>query len=587
LMLLLLILAASGRAAFAGIPERPSPVTVIVVDHLSLMGLQSTSLENLKYIRDRGAVALISPGLARFPGPLANQWATFTAGDVINTRNEHIGLLDRQLLANGVSSDVVIIHFGDAGGSAGLASLDTLLGEVLKSTPSPTIMVCSITPPQLADGSWDELSPIVVYGPGIQPGSSLTSSTTRTNGLVALRDIAPSLLNRVGAPIPISMTGAPVSICNAPMSDLVRMNRIVRLGQQVIVPLSWLLGLSALAAVAGGAFIFGGGSVVRGKTVCYLLRLVIAAPLALLIVPCLPIFSVAQYVVAMAALDMALALVPSPLVLLALTCATVLVDAITGSHLIATTVVSGYWLSGIRFYGIGNEFMGVLIGMSLMAPALLLSREPKSNMSTAKWGTGFFFAFVIFVLSYPALGAKAGGAVTSVVTFGLAWLAMFSGRRPSWIGFLAASAVGFLLIFALALLARRLNAPPSHIQAAVAAVHQGRLGYIKHIVIRKAKMAVKTIGTPGGVVAFVGLVPLYFFWNRSALRGRVNMYLSSRPQLTGALRAGGWGLVATLLYNDSGGVAFLFFFGAMALVLLHEMVNSACVSSRSTSAMSA
>jgi len=52
------------------------------------------------------------------------------------------------------------------------------------------------------------------------------------------------------------------------------------------------------------------------------------------------------------------------------------------------------------------------------------------------------------------------------------------------------------------------------------------------------------------------------------------------------LNAGAWGLVGTLLFNDSGGVAFLFFFGAMALVLLHEMVRTECVSSRLTSAMS-
>ena len=84
----------------------------------------------------------------------------------------------------------------------------------------------------------------------------------------------------------------------------------------------------------------------------------------------------------------------------------------------------------------------------------------------------------------------------------------------------------------------------------------------------------------------VGVIPLWLFWRRSTLHNRIDEFLLSRPDILGALRAGGWGLVATLLFNDSGGVACLFFFGAMALVLLHEMVRSECASSRLTLAMS-
>jgi hypothetical protein len=157
---------------------------------------------------------------------------------------------------------------------------------------------------------------------------------------------------------------------------------------------------------------------------------------------------------------------------------------------------------------------------------------------------------------------------------------MATGKRPTSATLAVGCACGFLLVFVLSAVAQRFHAPPSHIQSAVAAVHQGRLGYIKHVAIRKAKMAVKTVLTPGGIVAVCAIAPLWLFWRRSRLRGSVMLYLETRPSLAGALGAGFWSLIAVLLFNDSGGVALLFLFGAMSLVILHELVRSQCVYSR-------
>jgi len=564
---------------------------VIVVSHLDWPALEATDLPNLALIRNDGAVALVSPGLPHLPNADENQWATFTAGDVVNTKNPHIGLLQRQLMANGASGQMEIIRFGDVSTLSRLSALNRLVGLAL---PSPTnnvtkLMVCGIVPPKAKDG-WDELTPLILYPAAPGTVKSLTSATTRTPGLVALRDIAPTLLAFARVPIPLSMTGAPINqviLRGQRDSILSRMALITQLGQEVIVPLSWFLGLAALFAVGGGAWVAASGKAANGPLICYLLRLVIAAPLALLICPQLPVSSVTTYLIVLIVADCALALINSPMLLVVTTSISILLDGLTGSHLIAETVISGYWLSGIRFYGIGNEYMGVLIGMSLLAPVMLLEdRWPRLVYGVRSLITGFYYLVVIFVLSYPAFGAKAGGAVTSVVTFGLAWVAMYLGVKPKWLGFFVASLAGFVLIFALNALSIKLHAPPSHISAAITAVHQGRLGYIKHIAIRKAKMAVKTVLTPGGIVAIIGLIPLWIFWQRSLFKSRVEDFLLMKPELGAALGAGAWGLLAALLFNDSGGVAFLFFFGAMALVLLHEMVWSECVSSRLMSAMS-
>jgi hypothetical protein len=584
LLLPSLLLTICLREARSSELDNTSTITVVTVDHLSWSSFETSRLPEMSLLREHGAVALLSPGLARFPEPEGNQWATFTAGDVINVKNDHLGLLERQLLANGLEGKAVILRFGDVDSADRLLSLDRLLSANLKS--GGIVLLCCITPPQSAAGSWNQLTPVVIY-PAL--ANSMTSATTRTPGLIAIRDVAPTVLSIVGAPIPTSMTGAPATFCNIGRSAnvgvrdvrLSRMATITELGQNIIVPLCWFLGLAALFAVAGGAWVASGHPAASYPVICYLLRLIIAAPLALLIAPCFPVNSLPTYMGALLAVDIALAYINSPTLLIGATTLVIVVDALTGSHLIAVTVISGFWLSGIRFYGIGNEYMGILIGMALLTPVLIF-QNPSLRLSKGIKSllTAFCYLFVIFVLSYPAFGAKAGGAVTSVVAFSLAWIAIYVNKRPACSSFVVASIAGFALIFALAAFASRLHAPPSHIQAAVGALHHGRLGYIKHVAIRKAKMAIKTVLTPGGIVATLGFIPLVVFWRRSNLRARIDEYLIARPDLAGALQAGGWGLVASLLYNDSGGVAFLFFFGAMALVLLHEMVKFECVSSR-------
>jgi hypothetical protein len=591
----------SNRAMAQAVPQRTvdTNIVVVTVDHLSLSALSSTRLPHLSALRDGSAEALVSPGLARFPNPSANEWATFTAGDVIGSKNKYAGQMQRTLGAAGIGDRVRIILFGDLCAKGRFAQLDRLIGGLLAPpggwANGEVVILCPITPPQKLNGSWDELSPLLVF-PG-RFGETYESATTRTKGLVALRDLAPTILQMAGATIPPTMSGSPIVSCfignptgasAGPLrnSALRRMETITQLGQNAIVPLAWLLGLFALFAIAGSAWMVTRGQAGGDQFVRYLLRLVIASPLAMLIAPCFPVSTIGQYMLALVGLDLTLALIDSPMLLTGLTSLVILIDCLTGSRLIGASAISGFWLSGIRFYGIGNEYMGVLIGMSLLLPPLILQRRslflPKGIASVA---TGLYYLLVIFVLSYPEFGAKAGGAVTSVVTFSLAWIAVYSNRRPTWVGFLAASLCGFILIFVLANFAQRLHAPTSHIQSAITAVHQGRLGYIKHVAVRKAKMAVRTVLTPGGLVAILGLIPLWIFWQRSILRSRVEDFLVSRPELEETLRAGGWGLLATLLYNDSGGVAFLFFFGAMALILMHEMVRQECVSSRLTSVM--
>ena len=88
-----------------------------------------------------------------------------------------------------------------------------LLTEHLKGEPADILIVAPRPPAADAHhpDNWNHLTPIIGYGPDFPPGM-FTSATTRTPGLIANIDVAPTLLSLYHLPIPRTMIGRPLSI---------------------------------------------------------------------------------------------------------------------------------------------------------------------------------------------------------------------------------------------------------------------------------------------------------------------------------------------------------------------------------------
>ena len=115
------------------------------------------------------------------------------------------------------------------------------------------------------------------------------------------------------------------------------------------------------------------GLTIRGKpvgnpVVLYLLRVLSSWPLALLVAWVFDPHTMPVYLGWIVALCLVSALLPSPPVIFWVTSVVIVVDAFFGSRLVGQAVLSAYMMSGIRFYGIGNEYMGILLGGALMTP---------------------------------------------------------------------------------------------------------------------------------------------------------------------------------------------------------------------------
>ena len=647
------------------VPAQARPqVLVILADHLTLSDVTRPDLPNFARLRREGALALMSPGLAQKPDPVAAAYASLGAGDSINVGDKSQGLMANALreakvrtalvgnddgddtgpyrpallflptptfsgsggtvadpLAPGGKredparlwaatqktfriADFVAVDFGDLERAdrenervfllpsayrqhreRALRALDDYLGWVLNKSHGPVYLAVP-APPLLPDGSWNSLSPFLALNTG--SSASLMSDTTQTPGLVAARDLAPTLLSVLQVPAPVQMTGAPVRPAIVTDAALARLDRLVRLNQEAQLAIFWAVGLVAGTIVFSGLGLYLTGRMTGrlGQAARYGLRILSAWPLALLLAPLAGPRTVSAYLMEIAAAVGLLALLPSPTVIFSISALVLVLDGLTGTHLISNSALSEYALSGIRFYGIGNEYMGVLIGGTLLAvlwpgrryrrdPALLTWTEKMQGPTRAERASQAiliaWFAFVTFVLSFPAFGAKAGGAVTAMAAFVVAWR-LLQDRPVRWTHLAGSIALGFALVFLWAALTPALHLRRTHLETAADALGSGRFGYIAGVSLRKIGLAVRVALHPGtllGLLAFAGLG----FAIRKLLWRQVTAYLSIRPREAAILKAGLWGCLVALFFNDSGIVAAILILQCLALLLLHGLYS--------------
>lgn len=243
---------------------------------------------------------------------------------------------------------------------------------------------------------------------------------------------------------------------------------------------------------------------------------------------------------------------PPIVVLFCATVACLVLDGVAQQPLGRFSVLSGFMVSGIRFYGVGNEHMGVLIGMLVTA---LLTMRVCARISAP------ICLAVLLVIGLPALGANAGGLIAATAGFGACCM-VASGRHATWPAAALWAVGGLALAFGLALM-ERLAAPAhiSHIGDAIGGANEAGWGSLLGIAIRKATLNLRFALHPGAMAALVGFGLVGWLARRPAA-GLVDAVGTRWPGWRAAARPIMQAAAAAFLFNDSGVVAALFIVGA-------------------------
>ena len=282
-------------------------------------------------------------------------------------------------------------------------------------------------------------------------------------------------------------------------------------------------------------------------------------------------------VIALVALTIGIKTGRSPLGLIfAATVLIVALDTAFGSPLVAHSALSGYYLAGVRFYGIGNEYLGVLIGATLCAVGLL-APNPFVPSPRARFAFAALCLLLTLLVSLPNLGAKAGGAFCCTAAFACAFCALTWGKmRVRHI--VCAFALAFLAVGLLAAWdASRPDAVRSHIgEAAVLGTTGGKSGLQKIMVLAQGKIAMnaRLTATPYTLGALLLFTPLWFWLIRGTIGEKTRAALQTRPALQTLLPAALWGMGACLVFNDSGIVAALLLLACLTASILYVLCEA-------------
>ncbi len=259
-----------------------------------------------------------------------------------------------------------------------------------------------------------ELLPAGIAGPGYD--GNLTSTSTRTDGVVVSTDIAPTVLDHLGVEVPEEVNGSEITSTDSRDPEEVaelqaRLDDRPERNTVVLLPLAIWLALTGLAALVGR----GAGA----RVALRLLALAAAwAPLILLVLAApdagTPASALAVGIGAPAlalVTDRALSACAGLALAAGLTVAAYAVDVIAGSPLTALSVLGPNPGGGVRFFGIGNELEAILTTLTLVGcGAWIETRDGVDRRRAAAW-------FVAVALAAAAafapgrFGADVGAAI--------------------------------------------------------------------------------------------------------------------------------------------------------------------------------
>lgn len=394
----------------------------------------------------------------------------------------------------------------------------------------------------------ERLTPLLEWGEGV-PAGLLRSPSTRRAGLVVNTDFAPTIGAYFGvrrADFAVRPFGSVWAVSAAPDAE----RQAGALERQAVRQAGGMKVLPYLA-VALAVWMMAGTTLALRKRMPPFWPTVPPTLLVALVFSTSFLSLAAWFgVLLVMALTLTHRLGPRPsiLLMLGILMAALVGDMLTDSRLMQGGLLGYSATEGARYYGIGNEAMGALIGALLVVTERL-------------WGPfGRARGLLLVLLGIVALllgsaGAKAGGLLVSLASFGTLGFALLGRRwtvRAALL--LGASAVTLLALAAIADAAGLLGAH-SHMGEAVGRIQAGGWSEAGDIVARK--------------MAVDGRLATHSAWALPLWGGLLCLTLARRTRATETSEgralwvAGVVGVAACVALNDAGVVA-----GALCLVPL-------------------
>lgn len=312
-----------------------------------------------------------------------------------------------------------------------IKEMDQLFAFLLESmSDNDQLYLITLNAPYSLREEGENIPVIYHYRPGGN-GALLTAPSTKRLGVVTNLDIAPTILNSYG----IDTRGFYGSIMESIEVDnhqeliISQLNQINTVFNQRPLAIRIYIIITIVMVLAFLAN-FKLNSIAQNKF-SYLLLIAMSGPLAFLIMPIFGPINLVLYLIMFYAICAIIAFlirkfvvkpIDGAIALSAVTVIAVLTDTIFNSYLQKQSILGYDVIGGARFYGVGNEYMGVIIGGTVFATLPLMFKQQHK-----KW-LYLIYGSVIFIMMAPFFGTNFGGTLALAVTFGVVLIEIKKGK---------------------------------------------------------------------------------------------------------------------------------------------------------------
>lgn len=464
-----------------------------------------------------------------------------------------------------------------------LQQADRLVGKLL-SEIGPDHLLLVVSPSKHPNPAAPPLTPVLAAGGSYTGGGLLTSPTTKRAGLVAHYDLAPTIAEFFGGEAAGShfqgqaMQAVAASDPHQKLTALIDQLIVPSQSRQMLVRY-WLDIWIGLAAVLLAASLWRKAEWFRAAGP--LLEVMMICPLVWLLVPLLAPRSVtattAYSLAGTLAVFLLLRLIRDPLRRLGWlaggTALSLMADLLLGAPLLKQSLFSYDPIAGARYYGIGNEYMGVLLGAVLLA---LNAWQGRIRTGWQRAVALLLFTAVIWLFAAPTLGTNAGGAMAAAVGCAYWLLHSVKSRIPTarQCLLIGAGMAAVLLLVLAGMLAWNASIPSgqqTHIGRVAEQLLNGEFAAVGQVIIRKVELNLHLllVSAWGKLFALFAAVTLLVLWRPQRLPAAAGTFVTENAKRLWAAA------LAAFLFNDSGVVA-------AALILLYAAVPLALFAGRAS-----
>ncbi|HEB13029.1 MAG TPA: hypothetical protein ENI11_05090 [Actinobacteria bacterium] len=452
----------------------------------------------------------------------------------------------------------------DAERKRSLREIDSLFGKLsatFMDDDTMIIMVSPFPPVELAKSSLFQ-APIIISSRNHR--GLLTSASTRWKGMLTNTDIAPTILSFLDVSVPANLRGRSITSIpdDDPLAVVERLEKkssinytarsqIIRAYITVVVVALIVISLAFLLSP-------------RGRKLVYfqpiLLSLIFFPAVALLgNIPDLPaiLLPVVIPLVSLAA-GFATWLIwrHNPVVALAVPCliglATLIIQLPLGSILERNSILGMNSIIGARFYGIGNEYTGVMLACAVLcAAAWFTIRGDISKTAMSLISSGLFLILTI-IIGWPSLGANVGGALSAIGVGIIFTLLLQKTRLTGKHVFLILG--GMVVAASILLVADLLSSSSSHAARAASLIGKSGPGPAVEIISRKLATNVRLISYSSWTNILLASAFSFVSLKLGAAQF-INRVAENYDLLVIGLKSMALGSIVALLLNDSGVVS--------------------------------